>query len=343
MKIVAIALLGLLSTVHCRPPQGSFPALKGPYLGQKTPGLTPEIFLPGLISTGSSERSLVFAPEMDELFYQLTGPGFTTLILTMKVQNGQWNRPAVAFFSGVPRFGDDCPFITPDGKRMFFASERPLPGSDMPQSAPDLWVLSKDKNGWGQPEPLGPDVNSPAEDYYPTVSRANNIYFGSNRDGNNDIYLSTYSGSGSSKPIRLGPPINTEHYEGHPFIAADESYLIFSSDRPGELGNLDLYISFKGPDNGWSEPVNLGPRVNSADHEAAPYVSPDGRYLFFCSFRSDRQSYLNKKFNYDEIKAFLNGPGNGSGDIYWVSVKIFEELKPGAGVPAAIPRSGCTS
>ena len=109
---------------------------------------------------------------------------------------------------------------------------------------------------------------------------------------------------------------------------ADESYLIFSSDRPGELGEGDLYISFKGKDNEWIEPLNMGDKINSAFHDVAPYVSPDGKYLFFCSFRPNPRPIGGKRLTLREIQEILDGPGNGRGDIYWVSAKVIENLKP---------------
>ena len=97
--------------------------------------------------------------------------------------------------------------------------------------------------------------------------------------------------------------INTEHDEYDLFIAPDESYLIFSSDRPGGFGNVDLYISYKKGDGTWTEPKNMGRNINSGG-AVFPSVTDDGRFLFFQSRRG------------------------GNGDIYWVDAKIIEELKP---------------
>jgi len=72
----------------------------------------------------------------------------------------------------------------------------------------------------------------------------------------------------------------------------------------------------------------MGDKINSRFHEVAPYVSPDGKYLFFCSFRPNPPPYGKHRLTYMEIKKLLDGPGNGRGDIYWVSAKIIEELKP---------------
>ncbi len=305
----------------------NIPILKGPYLGQKPPGMIPEIFAPGIISTGYYERSIVFSPTLDEIFYQLRGLRFTTFILTSKIQNGIWKQPEVALFSGYPEYCDDCPFFNYEGNTLLFVSKRPIPGTQVIQKESDIWFLRKDSNGWGQPEYSGSILNSSGDDDYPTVSKMNNIYFCSNRDGNYDIYVSEYSESGYSKPVRINAPISTEKFEGHPFIAADESYLIFSSDRPGELGQADLYISFRKKDNSWSEPINMGDKINTPFHEAAPYVSPDGKYLFFCSFRPNYGEYYSKKLEYNDIKKHLNSPGNGNGDIYWIDARVIEELR----------------
>ncbi len=319
MPAVALAIMAQPS---------DFPKLTGPYLGLKPPGMTPEIFAPGVISMGYFERSVVFSPSQDELFYQLRCLGFTSVLLYMTQKNGLWTEPETALFSGIPEYYDDCPFFSYDGRRLFFISKRPLAGSGDVKEDSDIWVLPKIKEAWGEPVHVGNVLNSALNDDYPTLSKLNNLYFCSNRDGNYDLYASLFSEKGFSEPRRLDFPINTKNFEGHPFIAADESYLIFSSDRPGQLGEGDLYISFKGKENEWLEPVNMGDKINSQFHEVAPYVSPDGNYLFFCSFRPNPPPYWKHRLTFMEIKKLLDGPGNGRGDIYWVSAKVIEKLRP---------------
>jgi len=308
--------------------QTDFPKLSGPYLGQKPPGMTPEIFAPGIVSRGYDERGVVFSPRQDELFFEMRALGFTTVLLHMKQENGTWIRPETAFFSGTPEFRDDNPFFATDGQKLFFSSNRPLSAQEGIRKDSNIWILPKTSSGWGQPLPAGRPLNSDFDDDYPTLSRSNTLVFFSNRDGNYDIYMSSASEKGFSEPQRLESPVNTKDFEGHPFIAADESYLIFTSDRPGEMGEADLYISFKGPDGTWLEPVNMGDKINSRFHEAAPYVSPDGKYLFFCSFRTNPTPGEIRRLSYGDITGMLDGPGNGHGDIYWVSAKVIEELRP---------------
>lgn len=303
-------------------------AAQGPYLGKRPPGTTPEIFAPGVVSRGYDERSVVFSPRHDELCFEMRVLGFTTVLVYMKHEDGAWTEPETAFFSGTPEFCDGSPFFTADGQKLFFASHRPLSRQEEVRKDSNIWIVPRTDSGWGQPVPAGRPLNSDFDDDYPTLSRSNTLVFFSNRGGNHDIYMSSASENGFSEPQRLESPVNTDDFEGHPFLAADETYLIFISDRPGELGEADLYISFKSADNKWLEPVNMGDEVNSPFHEAAPYVSPDGKYLFFSSFRTGPSLRELRRLSYANITGMLDSPGNGRGDIYWVSAKIIEELRP---------------
>jgi hypothetical protein len=78
----------------------------------------------------------------------------------------------------------------------------------------------------------------------------------------------------------LGAPMNSAQNDGSACIARDESYLLFESDRPGGFGQADLYISYN-EDGVWTEPRNLGFPINSEQIEDGPFISPDGKYLFF--------------------------------------------------------------
>ena len=262
------------------------------------------------------------------MFFQLRCLGFNTVLIHMKQINGTWSEPETACFSGIPEYSDAYAFFTYDGRTLFISSQRPLPGQKENKKDSDIWFIQKDKEEWGVPIHGGEIINSIVDDSCPSLSRLNNLYFSSNREGHYDIYVSHFSERGFSEPKKLNAAINTQHFEGHPFIAADESYLIFSSDRPGELGEGDLYVSFKGKDNEWIEPLNMGDKINSAFHDVAPYVSPDGKYLFFCSFRPNPRPIGGKRLTLREIQKILDGPGNGRGDIYWVSAIVIENLKP---------------
>ena len=94
----------------------------------------------------------------------------------------------------------------------------------------------------------------------------------------------------------------------HPFIAPDESYIIWDSERDEGFGNGDIYISFKTQDGSWGKAINMGDKVNTSAWDAAASVTPDGKYLFFNRMTGSEDS--------------------GNVDIFWVDAQIIEDLRP---------------
>ncbi len=185
-------------------------------------------------------------------------------------------------------FSDGTPCISPDGLSLYFTSNRP--GSDLD----DLWVVTRSskEESWSSPTNLGPRVNGPSMDYFPSISADGlSIYFLSNRGdglGGGDLWVATrpsvddaWNGS-----TNMGAPINSSRGEASPHISHDELTLLFASDRPGGYGNYDIYISTRAStDSPWSDAVNLGPSINGPHLDVAPCLSPDGLILFFHSIR----------------------------------------------------------
>jgi outer membrane protein OmpA-like peptidoglycan-associated protein len=101
--------------------------------------------------------------------------------------------------------------------------------------------------------------------------------------GNYDIYKSVYTPTGWSEPENLGKNINTEFWESSPSLSPDNRVLFFSSNRPGGYGGKDLYISYRGSDGKWSAAQNLGPDINTAGDELAPFIHPDNQTVYYTS------------------------------------------------------------
>ncbi len=302
-----------------------FPVLKGPYLGQKPPGKTPEIFAPGIISTGYHDGCITFSPDGKELFYHFGGLG-RMVILYMRYENNRWTAPQVASFSGKYRDGE--PHFSYDGNKLLFRSTRPLEGRGEPMTDTDIWIVEREKKGWGEPMNPGPIINSDKDDLYPTISRSGDLYFASNRDGGWDIYVSKSINGGYAKPEKLSNAINSEFGDWDAYLAPDESYILFCSNgRSDGFGESDLYISFRKEDGTWTKSRNMGPQINTLYREVDPVVSPDGKYIFFRSNRRIHKSYSETPLTYNEIIKILTSPGNGEGDIYWMDTKIIKELK----------------
>lgn len=98
-----------------------------------------------------------------------------------------------------------------------------------------------------------------------------------------DIYISYYTPDGWSEPQNLGPNINTDFYETGPTLSPDKRALYFCSNRPGGYGGTDLYVSYRQPNGKWGPAVNMGPKINSAGDEKAPFIHADNQTLYYTS------------------------------------------------------------
>ena len=135
-RIVA-SLAFFMSITACSQEKPDFPALKGPYLGQKPPGMIPEIFAPGIISTGFSENIVFFTQCGKELYYYLRGVP-CSVIVCMKEENGQWTKPKVAPFS-IRYSGEFC--LSPDGNTVIIDTRMPFSGKGEALSYNNMWII----------------------------------------------------------------------------------------------------------------------------------------------------------------------------------------------------------
>jgi hypothetical protein len=299
----------------------TFPSLRGPYLGQKPPEMTPEVFAPGVVSTGFDEMFTYFTPDARELYFQLWKTPFP-VIMVMKERNGQWTKPEVASFSG-RYFAKFC--LSPDGNAIVLTSSEPRSGRGEPTDEYTTRILKRTQSGWSDPVFIERTLGALA----PSVSSQGNLYFFFEvaPPEKSDIYVSKYTNGAYEAPVRLSDSVNSMFYEVDPFIAPDESYLIFCRFGDG-FGATDLYISFRKEDGSWTKAKNMGEKINSTAADLCPFVTTDGKYLFFSSERSEHKSYSETPLTYEKKIEILSSPGNGSSDIYWVSAKVIEDLKP---------------
>jgi Tol biopolymer transport system component len=242
----------------------------------------PAIFAPGVISTALPEFSITFAPDGREAYFNRAAADRSSFpIYRSTLRNGAWTPPELVPFASDGRQPD--PFVTPDGRRLYFSSQRPrLPGA----AATDLnlWFVERDGPRWGAPQDVGAPVNGPSNEVFASVTRDGTLYFGSDRDGRNAIYRAVPEGAGYRAPERLPDVINGTDGASNPLISPDERLLFFVSERGGGLGGSDIYVSRR-THGEWAAPTNLGAPVNSPFNDFAPALSPDGRTLFFTSER----------------------------------------------------------
>jgi Tol biopolymer transport system component len=262
----------------------NFPELTGPYLGQNPPGSRPERFAPSIIDS-EVHTAAVFSPDGQEVYWKLMSDEVDEITF-MRLEDGRWTHPQVVPFTS--RFFDsDDPCFSPDGQKLFFTSWRPARWYQVFGVSEGIWYVERTGQGWSKPKSVGSSINSMNLHWQLSVSENGSLYFTSE----GDIYRSEYENDQYQEPIKLVDEINAPSKEGHPYIAPDESYLIFSSNsRVDSQGDYDLYLSIHRDDGSWSKPTNLGSGVNSRHQDLYPVVSPDGKYLFFISNRDGMHS-----------------------------------------------------
>ena len=248
---------------------------------------------------GADKFALTLTPDGQTLYFTRglrDGGGF----FESTQYDGKWSKPHQLPFSRGD-YNDNDLFPSPDGSKYFFMSKRPITGTLL-RKEQDIWIIEKDGSGWGEPVHLGPAVNSDARDGFPSVTSDGTLYFFSERAGglgSADIYLSRLVDGEFMLPENLGAAINTEYWDGLPYITPDEKVLIFFSDRPGGYGGGDLYLSYHRK-KAWTKPENLGPLVNTKETEVTPHLSRDGKWLYFArTGRADHRRaifYVDFKF-----------------------------------------------
>ena len=295
--------------------------MKHPYASDK-PLREPAIFAEDIVSTGDFDSHPAFTPDGKTVYFLRSTPTFNLwTILVSRFEKGKWGTPETAPFSG--QYSDADPFITSDGARFYFISNRPVIGKATPDL--DIWVMEKTAAGWSEPKNAGAPINSSGSEWYPTVSANGTIYFGSDREGGKgrtDIYRSRLVNGKYADAENLGEAINTQFNEFEPLIAPDESFLIFmTGGRSDGRGGFDLYISYN-RNGAWTKPANLGDKINSSGNEYSPTISPDGKYFFWTSTRGFADKPLEKRLNYQELMSRLRSPRNGLGDIYQIDIDV---------------------
>lgn len=231
--------------------QGDFPPLKDRYLGQKTPGLTPQLFAPRTVSTEKHVESLyAFSPDMKEFYFSRIGGKYkkTTLFVT-QYQNNRWSKASVVS-SGVKK-----------------RRERFTPG-----------LATLRKLNLFKDLPIRGFAASSKGTYY--------VYFLNFKDGSGHLSYSRLINGQYEKPQKMNKSINSGKYIAHPFVAPDESYLMWDAEKNG-VNTPDIYISFRQKDGSWGPAISLGDKINTPAYEQRPRVTPDGKYLFF--WRGDKK------------------------------------------------------
>ncbi len=184
-----------------------------------------------------------------------------------------------------PEYG---PVLTLDEKEVIFTSCRPettggLIDTEDGQYFEDVYISSKKDSVWSEAKNMGPAINTNGHDASVSLTPDGQellIYRYENHDA---FLLSKLDGTQWSNAEELQGEVDSKYYEPSACLTKDGSYLIFSSNRPGGYGGLDLYVSKKLLNGYWAKPINLGSTINTVYDEDSPFLHPDGKTLYFSS------------------------------------------------------------
>jgi outer membrane protein OmpA-like peptidoglycan-associated protein len=262
------------------------------------------------------------------------------------------------------KYSDYLPMLDPTGRKLYFTSRRKggisVELADDEDFDEDLYAIEKNNGIWGSPVLMPEPVNSENNDGAASFSADGQtmIYGACNRNdgvGECDLYISYLDGKEWSNPLNMGNVVNSTDWDAHSTISFDGQKIIFASDRAGGYGSTDLYSVEKNIFGDWGVPVNLGSIVNTPFDEAAPFLSQDGKTLYFASFghpgyggfdifksvleqgKWSTPLNLGKPINTEGDDKFFSIGGSGEygyfsstrgGDLDLFEIEIPEEMRP---------------
>jgi Tol biopolymer transport system component len=285
-------------------------------------GESPKLFGAGTISSAADDLSPAFTPDGKTVFFT-RGNASSSMIMTSSLVNGQWSAPQIASFSGEWR--DLEATMAPDGSFLVFASNRPASAGGQPleghydnKSVPggggNLWRVDRTGQGWGTPQRLPDTINADTGTFSPSISADGSLYFMRPDDhvGSFHLYRSQYRNRTYAAPERLAIGDDTTE-DVDPAVAADESYLVYSSSHPGKGEPKRLRIVLRGK-SGWGAPIDLGDIVNEQGSNIEARLSPDGKTLYFSTNTVPPVSYPRSREHalrdLEQMEVWANGRQN---------------------------------
>lgn len=268
------------------------------YLGQKPPGLIPELFAPGVISLeGRSEHGISFSPKLDEVYFSANNKDEDPSIYFSKLEGKKWSTPKKANFTKGKKVGEMHPFVNHNGDKIYFTAHNEFTLPHHKESV-KAWSVNRINDSWSQATQLDSPIN-------------NDFVFYTNQAKNGDLYYFNVSKRKTYyAPNKKGkfPEVYEAGIGGvHAFISPSQDYIVVNArNRKDSQRKSDIYVYFKKKDGTWSKPMNLGSEVNSNFGETCPSITPDGKYLFFSRYNEE----------------------GGIPNFYWVSTEVIHKIKP---------------
>ena len=301
----------------------------GPYLGLTLSGSEAAPFAPGVLNSGLATRDIALMPDGSELYVGLFLPGFRKAVIIETHQAGdRWTAPEVAPFSRDPRWRCLEPCISPDGRRFFFVSDRPEDSKAEKPGPFGIWAMERAGHGWSEPRRLPASVNGVGNTFYPTITREGVLHFLREEGQGGWVMRSAWKDGAWTVAEKLPPPFNADARQANPRVDPEGRFILVPlMGRPDSLGGTDYYGYFLREDGTWTDPVHLGPTVNSAARdEYSICLSPDGRVVFFGSDRT-LPRLEGRPLRFADLLAERTLPGNGQTTLWWVDAGFLRELR----------------
>ncbi len=254
---------------------------------------TPEQVAPGIISN-NREYCTTLTPDGKTMYFVRQFENGDAIMRT-DLKDGTWSTPKKVNFTGV--YEDTDPLLSPDGQTLYFMTNRNRDQNGSKKDY-DLWAVEWKNGDWDTPYRLPDFINTSFTEGFPSVASNGTLYFfRANKAvrSDHDIWVSEKIGGGFDTPRKLKGNINTEEWDGHPFVDAGHEYLIFYSYKEGGFGSCDLYISFY-QDGTWDNPKNLGNTINADTCEMVPFVTRDGNTLYFSRIENGHRNIYQVDF-----------------------------------------------
>lgn len=269
-------------------------------------------------------RDFCISENGNEAFFTIQSlDGKISQLAFLSKENKEWSEPVLMPFCDENMYME--PFLTYDGKRLFFVSDRPNNRSTDGKKNFDIWYVERKSQNdkWSEPINLGSPVNTEFDEFYPTLSQNGNLYFTMEAPtgmGKDDIYMSQWNGKSYDTPVLLNDNVNSDGYEFNAFISKDESFLLYTKyNAVGGLGSGDLYISRKDAQGNWLQAENLGEKINTTAMEYCPFYDQKNQTLYFTSRRN--LLFPRKFANLAEFQEYVNS-ANGLSKIFKVKIQL---------------------
>jgi Tol biopolymer transport system component len=289
------------------------------YFGQNPPGDTPGLFAPDLISKPDAiVQNCCFSADGREFVYVVTDSTWSkSTVMYTRFADGKWTNPAPLDLGRISAY---TPYFSPDGATLYFTSR-----IEDGRKLGHIFASRRDGGAWKPAVQLPAPVNSETMEWEVCITPDRTLYFSSGRPGgygNLDIYRARLVDGKYSIVESLSAPINGVSSDECPYMAPDESFLVFNCWKyNAKFKGNNLYVSFKQAGGGWSEPVALEAGVNTDELDIYPYVTPDGKYLMFT------------RREFAEVARFSR--------LYWVNASVLDrarkQLAAQPSAPAAEP------